>query len=155
MDPMSDKNVTPAGYAQLSLFFTVNEAAKALDFYRDVFGASVTMRIEAPDGSVIHAEAEVNGVRFQLGEPMPEYGITAPPAEGNAFTVTLWVPDPDAVFARAVAAGATPLSEVADAFSGDRMGVLRCPFGVRWAIARHDRDVPAEEIQAAALEWTA
>ncbi|MDR7280821.1 VOC family protein [Catenuloplanes atrovinosus] len=150
---MSDKNVAPAGYAQVSLFFTVNEAAKALDFYRDVFGAAVPVRMEAPDGSIMHAEVEINGVRFQLSEPMPAYGIVPPPAEGNAFTVTLWVPDPDEVFARAVAAGATPLSEVADVFSGDRMGVLRCPFGVRWAIARHDRDVPVEEIQAAALEW--
>ncbi|GAB7050105.1 VOC family protein [Catenuloplanes indicus] len=151
---MSDKNVSPAGYARLSLFFTVNEAAKALDFYRDVFGATVLVRMEAPDGSIMHAELELNGVRFQLSEPMPEYGILPPPAEGNMFTVTQWVADPDAVFARAVAAGATPLSEVTDVFSGDRMGVVRCPFGVRWAIARHDRDVPVAEIQAAALEWT-
>ncbi|WP_051798188.1 VOC family protein [Catenuloplanes japonicus] len=150
---MSDNNVAPAGYAQLSLFFAVNEAAKALEFYRDVFGAEILVRMEAPDGAIMHAELSLNGVRFQLSEPMPAYGIGAPPAEGNAFTVTLWTADPDDVFARAVAAGATPLSEVADVFSGDRMGVLRCPFGVRWAICRHDRDVPVEEIAAAAAAW--
>lgn len=154
MDHMSDTNVAPAGYAQLSLFFAVNRASAALDFYRDVFGAAILVRMEAPDGTIMHAELEINGVRFQLSDAMPAYGIASPPAEGNAFTVTLWTPDPDGVFARAVAAGATPLSEVADVFSGDRMGVVRCPFGVRWAICRHDRDVPVAEIEAAALSWS-
>jgi PhnB protein len=57
------------------------------------------------------------------------------------------------VFDKAVAHGATAIGPVSDVFSGDRMGVLRCPFGVRWAIARHDRDVPDEEIEAAARNW--
>lgn len=145
----------PAGYRDLSVFFAVYECAKALDFYQEAFGARVIRRMDAPDGSVMHAELRLGDSIFQLGEPMPDYGIVGPPAEGNAFTMTVWTPDVDALYARAVAAGATPLSPVADVFSGDRMGVLRCPFGVRWCLARHDRDVPDAEIEAAAREWAA
>jgi uncharacterized glyoxalase superfamily protein PhnB len=158
MDPMTDKTLpstgpAPAGYHNVSIFFAVYECAKALDFYAEVFGAELVRRMDAPDGTVMHAEMRIGDSMFQLSEPMPDFGIVGPPAEGNAFTMTVWTPDVDAVYARAVAAGATPVWPVADAFSGDRMGVLRCPFGVRWCIARHDRDVPDAEIEAAARAW--
>ena len=154
MDHMTDKNSpAPAGYTRLTTFFAVPECAKAIDFYRSVFGAEVVRRMEAADGSIMHAELRFGDTLVQLSEPMPDFGIVGPPATGNAFTLTRWVPDPDAVYERAVAAGATVVAAVDDAFSGDRMGVLRDPFGVRWCIARHDRDVPDAEIEAAARAW--
>jgi PhnB protein len=155
MDHMTDKNApAPAGYSSLTTFFAVPECAKAIDFYRDVFGAEVVRRMEAADGSIMHAELRLGDTLVQLSEPMPDFGIVGPPATGNAFTLTRWVPDPDAVFERAVAAGAIAVAPVDDAFSGDRMGVLRDPFGVRWCVARHDRDVPDAEIEAAARAWS-
>ncbi len=143
----------PAGYHTLVTFFPVNECAKAIEFYREVFGAQTVRRMDGPDGTVMHAELRIGDTIFQLSDPMPGYGILPPPAEGNNFTLMYWTPDPDAVFDKAVAHGATAIGPVSDVFSGDRMGVLRCPFGVRWGIGRHDRDVPDEEIEAAARHW--
>jgi PhnB protein len=126
-----------------------------MDFYRDALGAEEVSRIEAEDGTIMHAEMRLGDCLFQLSEPFPSYGIVGPPAEGNSFTITYWTEDVDAVFNRLVAAGATVLSPLDDAFHGDRMGVVRCPFGIRWCIGRHDRDVSAEEIEKAAREWAA
>jgi PhnB protein len=145
----------PAGSQRLVTFFAVENCANAIEYYINVFGAEPVSRYEGNDGKVTHAELRLGGCILQLGEPMPSYGIVGPPAEGNAFTITFWTPDVDAVFARAVAAGATVMTPLDDAFSGDRMGVVRCPFGVRWCIARHDRDVSPEEIEAAARGWIA
>jgi len=154
MDHMSDKTEpAPTGSARLTTFFTVNGAAKAIDFYRETLGAELVARYDAPDGTVAHAELRLAGCVFQLSDPMPDYGLVGPPAEGNCFTMTFWTPDPDAVFDRLVEAGATAVSPVADVFSGDRMGVVRCPFGIRWCISRHDKDVSAADIEAAAREF--
>ena len=158
MDYMTDTSAAttgpaPAGNHSLVTFFAVNDCAKAIDFYRDVFGAELVSRFDGPDGSVAHAEMRLGDSLFQLSDPMPAMGIVAPPAEGNGFTITFWTADVDAIYARAVAAGATVMTPLDDAFSGDRMGVIRCPYGIRWCLARHDRDVSAEEIQAAADEW--
>jgi len=131
----------------------VPDCARAIDFYVRTFGAEPVSRFETADGIVMHAELRLGGVVFQLGEPSPDYGLLASPADGNAFTMTFWTPEVDEVFQKAVAAGATVMSALSDAFSGDRMGVVRDPFGVRWCIGRHDRDVPAEEIEAAARAW--
>jgi PhnB protein len=163
MDHMSDKNAAglarsgpaPRDTQRLTTFFTVHEAAKAIEFYRTTLGAEVAARFDGPDGTVAHAELRLGGCAFALSDPMPDYGLVAPPAEGNAFTMMFWTEDPDGVFERLVAAGATGVSPVTDVFSGDRMGVVRCPFGIRWAIARHDRDVSPEEMAAAAREFLA
>lgn len=145
----------PAGSHSLVPFFAVHECAKAIEFYQNTLGAQLIRRMDDADGVVLHAEMRLGDSMFQLGEPMPDYGIVGPPEQGNCFTITYWTDDVDAVFERMVAAGATVISPVSDAFSGDRLGVVRCPFGVRWCIARHDRDVPDEEIEAAARAWSA
>lgn len=146
------KAPAPAGYRSLSTFFAVPNCAEALGFYQDVFGAELVKRFES-GGVVMHAEMLLGDSMFQLGEPMPDYGIAAPPETGNAFTMTFWTPDVDELFERAVKAGATVMSPVDDAFSGDRMGVVRDPYGVRWCLARHDRDVPDADVEAAARAW--
>jgi len=145
----------PKGSAQLTTFFAANDAAKALDFYVDVFGAELIARFDGPDGAVAHAELRLGDSVFQIGEPAPGVGLIPPPAEGNNFTMNFWTADPDGVVDRAVAAGATSLSPVADVFSGDRMGLIRDPAGIRWCVTRHDRDVSQEEIAAEAEKWMA
>jgi PhnB protein len=152
---MREPGPAPAGSQRLVTFAAVPGAAKAIDYYTEVFGATTVRRIDNPDGSVMHADLMLGDCVLQLSEPIPEMGLIGPPAEGNAFTLTYWTADVDAVYARAVERGATPVSPVDDAFSGDRMGVLRDPFGIRWCVARHDRDVPDAEIAAAVAEWAA
>jgi PhnB protein len=154
MTHMTD-NPAPKGSPRLTTFFTTHDAAAAIDFYTGVFGAEVTARFDGPDGKVAHAELRLGDAVFQLGEAAPDAGLVPPPVEGNAFTMTFWTPDPDGVFERAVAAGATAVSAVDDVFSGDRMGVIRSPGGIRWCLARHDRDVSPAEIAAAAEKWMA
>jgi len=152
---MTDNSPAPAGYPRLVTFFAVDEAAKAIEFYRENLGAEVISKTTGTDGSIMHAELRLGGCVFQLSEPMPSFGILPPPAEGNAFTITYWTADVDDVFNRLVAAGATVMTPLDDAFSGDRIGVVRDPYGIRWCVARHDRDVSEEEIEAAARAWAA
>lgn len=154
-DSSATKSPAPAGHHSLLTFFVTDQCAKAIDFYRETLGAEVVTRMDGPDGTIMHAELRLGDSVFQLSDPLPELGLVPPPAEGNAFTMFYWTHDVDAVFERLVAAGATVMSPLDDVFSGDRMGVVRCPFGVRWAVGRHDRDVPAEEIEAAARAWAA
>ncbi|GAB3669385.1 VOC family protein [Actinocorallia lasiicapitis] len=150
---MTDRIPAPEGSQRLVTFFVVREAAKAIAYYEEVFGAKTLARVDLPDGTVAHADLDLDGTRLQLSDPMDIPGLAQPLTEGNVFTLTYWTADPDTVFDRAVAAGATAMSPVDDTFSGDRMGVIRCPYGIRWCLARHDRDVPIEEIQAAVLSW--
>jgi PhnB protein len=154
MTHMTD-SPAPKGSPQITTFFAAPDAARALEFYTEVFGATVVARFDGPGGTVAHAELRLGDAVFQLGEPAPAAGIVPPPAEGNNFTMTFWTRDPDGVFDRAVAAGATPVAPVDDVFSGDRMGVIRDPAGIRWCLSRHDRDVPVEEIAAEAAKWGA
>jgi len=145
----------PKGSPQLTTFFTTRDTAAALDFYIGVLGAELLARFDGPDGKVAHAELRLGDAMFLVGDAAPAVGLVPPPAEGNNFTMTYWSADPDELFARAVAAGATPVAEVDDVFSGDRMGVIRDPAGIRWCLARHDRDVSQEEIAEAAAKWMA
>jgi PhnB protein len=154
MAHMTDKPA-PSGSPQLTTFFTANDAAAAIEFYVSVFGATVVTRFEGPDGRVAHADVRLGDALFQVGEAAPDMGLMPPLTEGNNFTMTFWTADPDETFTRAVDAGATALSEPGDMFSGDRMGVIRDPAGIRWCLARHDRDVSPEEIDAAAKKWMA
>jgi PhnB protein len=139
----------------LTTFFTTSDTTMAIDFYTGALGAELVTRFDGPDGKVAHAELRLGDATFQVGDAAPGMGLLPPPAAGNNFTMTFWTADPDGVFARAVAAGATAVVPVDDTFSGDRMGVIRDPAGIRWCLARHDRDVPAEEIAAAAAKWMA
>jgi PhnB protein len=148
-------SIAPSGSQRLVTYFAVNDCAKAVEFYQESLGAELVTRATMLDGTVVHATMRLGDCVFELGEAMPDYGLVAPPAEGNNFTITYWTADVDAVFDKLVASGATVMTPLQDAFSGDRMGVVRCPFGIRWCVARHDRDVPVEEIEAAARAWAA
>jgi PhnB protein len=155
MNDVPEHHVGPApeGNHSLVTFFTVNDCANAIEFYRDVLGAELVMRLNAPDGTVIHAEMTLGDSRFQLADTRGAPGVLGPPADGNDFTMTFWTADVDTIFTKAVANGATVMVAPEDSPSGDRRAVVRCPFGVRWCIARHDRDVPVEEIQTAITAW--
>lgn len=110
-------------------------AADAISFYETAFGATEMMRLPGPDGRLMHAAIEINGSMVMLVDENREHGMLGPTSLGGTpVTIHLGVPDADATFARAVAAGATVQMELADQFWGDRYGVVQDPFGHLWAI---------------------
>lgn len=143
----------PHGSTSLTPFLVIPRAAEAIDFYRDVFGARV-VDVTEMGGAVAHAELDFGTGHLQLGEPMPDYHLVAPPeGEDDCYSMGLYVPDVDATVERAVAAGATVREAPADFVSGDRYASIRDPFGVRWSVMTRVEDLSEEESAARVAEW--
>jgi PhnB protein len=129
----------------------VRGAERAAAFYRDAFGAEEISRIPTPDGRLMSLRLRMDDGDVHLADEFPELGVLAPPSiGGTAVVLSLDMADAEAVFARAIAAGAEVRQPLQDAFWGDRHGQLEDPFGHRWNIDQHLRDVPHEEVVAAA-----
>ena len=129
----------------------VRGAERAAAFYRDAFGAEEINRIPTPDGRLMSLRLRMDDGDVHLADEFPELGVLAPPSiGGTAVVLSLDVADAEAVFARAIAAGAEVRQPLQDAFWGDRHGQLEDPFGHRWNIDQHLRDVPHDEVVAAA-----
>jgi len=144
----------PDGYHTATPYLIVNGAARALEFYKQVFGATELIRMPAPGGKVGHAEIRIGDSNIMLADEFPEMDARGPQAIGGTpVSLMLYFEDCDAVTARAVASGAKVLRPVQDQFYGDRSGTVLDPFGHKWTIATHKEDLSAEELQkrAAAL----
>jgi PhnB protein len=129
----------------------VRGAERAAAFYRDAFGAEEISRVPTPDGRLMSLRLRMDDGDVHLADEFPELGVLAPPSiGGTAVVLSLDVADAETVFARAIAAGAEVRQPLQDAFWGDRHGQLEDPFGHRWNIDQHLRDVPHEEVVAAA-----
>jgi PhnB protein len=125
-------------------------ASDAIAFYVKAFGAVEAARIPGPDGKLMHAMVRIGDSAVMLVDENPEWKALGPKAIGGTpVTLHLYVEDADAVFARAVAAGAEAKMPVSEMFWGDRYGVLTDPFGHSWSVATHVRDATPEEMQAA------
>jgi PhnB protein len=152
---MADVHPIPDDYPRLTAYITVDGAAAAIDFYRDVLGAEPRVRMDQPDGRVGHAELAIGPALLMLSDEFPERDILGPRTRGGTSVVlNLYVEDVDDTYARAVARGATAERPPADQFYGDRSGVFVDPFGHRWNVASHVEDVPPDELarRAAALD---
>jgi PhnB protein len=137
----------------ITAHIVVRGAERAAAFYRDAFGAEEIERIPTPDGRLMSVQLRLNGAVLHLADEFPEMGVLAPPSlGGTAVVLALDVDDADAVFARAVAAGAEVRQPVDEMFWGDRHGQLDDPFGHRWNVSQHVRDVPHDEVVAAAAQ---
>jgi PhnB protein len=131
----------------------VHGADRAAVFYHDAFGADEIDRIPTPDGRLMSVQLRFGDGVLHIADEFPEMGVLAPPSIGGTPVVlALEVPDAEAVFARAVSAGAQVRQPLADMFWGDRHGQLDDPFGHRWNISQRLRDVPHDEVVAAAAE---
>jgi uncharacterized glyoxalase superfamily protein PhnB len=129
----------------------VQGAARAAAFYRDAFGAKEIERIPVPDGRLMSVQLRIGDSLIHLADEFQEMGVLAPPSlGGTAVVLALDVADAEAVFAQAVAAGAEVRQPLQDMFWGDRHGQLDDPFGHRWNVDQHLRDVPHDEVVAAA-----
>jgi PhnB protein len=137
----------------ITAHIVVQGADQAAEFYRKAFGAQETERIPVPDGRMMSIQLRLGDSLLHLADEFPEMGVLAPPSIGGTpVTLALDVADAEAVFAQAVAAGAQVRQPLADTFWGDRHGQLTDPFGHRWNISQHLRDVPHDELVAAAAK---
>jgi len=131
----------------------VQGADRAAAFYRDAFGAEEIERIPTPDGRLMSVQLQIGSSRLHVADEFPDMGVLAPPSVGGtAVVLALEVADAEATYAQAIAAGAEVRQPLADMFWGDRHGQIEDPFGHRWNIDQHLRDVPHDEIVAAAAE---
>lgn len=143
----------PDGYHSITPYLVVNGAVKAIDFYKEVLGAKEVMRLTQPDGRIGHAELRIGDSTIMLADEFPEMDIRGPKSYGGtAVNLLVYVDDVDAVYDKAVEAGAEPHRPVHDQFYGDRSGVVIDPFGHSWSIATHIEDVSPEEIAKRAKE---
>lgn len=125
------------GAAHVVPYLTVGDGVRALDWYADAFGAVEQLRVVGDDGRIGHAGFTIGGAEFMLSSDYPEIGVHSPTSlGGTSFAIHLTVANADAVFARAVAAGATALAEPADQPHGNRHGTLVDPFGHRWTVSQ-------------------
>lgn len=146
----------PDGYHSVTPYLYVRGAADAIAFYEKAFGAVELMRLPMPGGVIGHAEIRIGDSVVMLADEMPEWGNKSPQTLGGTSAgLMVYVPDVDAVFARAVAAGASVHKPLADQFYGDRSGSVLDPFGHNWTIATHTEDVPHEEMAARMDAWIA
>ncbi len=141
-------NPIPEGYKGATPYLCVSGAESAIDFYKQAFGATETMRIADPSGKIGHAEIKIGDAPIMLADEFPEYDSRSPQALGGSpVTIHLYVKDVDTTVSQAVEAGAKVVRPVEDHFYGDRAGKLEDPFGHVWYIATHKEDVSPEEIQ--------
>jgi PhnB protein len=138
----------PDGYHSITPYLIIDGAAQAIAFYREAFGAEELVRMDAPGGRVGHAELQIGDSRIMLADEFPQMGARGPRSVGGTpVHLLLYVNDCDAVFHRAVGAGATAKKPLADQFYGDRSGTVEDPFGHSWTIATHKEDVPPDEME--------
>jgi uncharacterized glyoxalase superfamily protein PhnB len=150
----------PVGYTALTPYLVVENAAAAIDFYADVFGATTVSRLEGtgPDGASYVGQAELDfggGGRLQLSDPQPAFGIVAPDrnASGISQSIVVYVTDVDATVNRAAELGAEVKEQPANFVSGDRFGAFVDPFGRRWSVMTRVEDISPDESERRVEEW--
>jgi PhnB protein len=142
-------NYIPKGYNSISPYLVVKGAAKAIEYYKKVFGATEVLRMDQPNGKVGHAELQIGDSRFMLAEENPSMGqghVSASGIGASPVSLYLYIPDVDRVIERAVDEGAKVLKPVQDQFYGDRTGFIQDPFGHLWGVATHIEDVAPKEM---------
>jgi uncharacterized glyoxalase superfamily protein PhnB len=137
----------------LAPHLVIADAADAIEFYKKAFGAEEMIRLAGADGKIMHAAITINGAMVMLVDENEKFGLLGPRSlKGSPVTIHLNVADVDAVVQQAVNAGAKVTMPVADMFWGDRYGVIEDPFGHKWSIATHLRDMSEDELKAAARQ---
>jgi PhnB protein len=144
---------TSRGVSKLSPHLVVAGAAAAIEFYKKAFGAKELIKIEGPDGKLMHACISINDSSVMLVDENPQWKALGPKALGGTpVTIHLMVGDVDKVANQAIAAGATVVMPVADMFWGDRYGIVEDPFGHHWSIATTIREMSEAELKEAAVK---
>ncbi len=140
----------PKGYNSVTPYLVIRGAAKAIEYYKKVFGATEVFRMDQPNGKVGHAELQIGDSRIMLADEnlqMGEGHSSATSIGASPVSLYLYLPDVDRVVERATTEGAKLLKPVQDQFYGDRTGFIQDPFGHLWGIATHIEDVAPNELQ--------
>ena len=137
----------PEGYHSVTPYLAVEDASKAIEFYKEAFGAEELMRMPGPDGKIAHATIQIGDSKVMLSDPFDQSTVR-PPAErgGPTGSIFLYVEDVDATFEQATDAGAEVTMPLDDMFWGDRFGSITDPFGHVWSLATHKEDLTEEEM---------
>ncbi len=144
----------PEGFHAVTPYICVKGAAKAIDFYKKVFGAKELFRMCSPDGSIGHAEIQIGDSRIMLADEDPSMNFFSPETLGGSPSLLMiYTENADETFRRALEAGATETRPLKDQFYGDRSGSVKDPFGHKWTIATHIEDVPEEEMERRLKEF--
>lgn len=147
-------NPVPEGYHSVNAYLIVDDAAKAIEFYERAFGAEELYRLPMGD-KIGHAEIRIGDTQLMLSDEWPDMQALGPNKRGGATSsFVIYGPDADAAWERAVKAGAKPDRPVKDEFWGDRMGTVIDPFGHKWSLGTHVRDVGPDEMRQAMQEWS-
>jgi PhnB protein len=136
----------PDGYTAVTPYLVVNDVAAQLDFCTRAFGAAVHMKMQMPDGSIGHCDVSINGAHVMMGQARP------PQHQAMPCMIHLYVPDADALHAKALAAGGKPDAPVMDQFYGDRGGSVKDSNGNTWWISTHKEDLSEDQIRERAVE---
>ena len=147
-------NYTPDGYHTVTPYLIVDNGTKALDFYRDAFGANELFRLPMGD-KIGHAEIMIGDTHLMLADEFPDMGAMSPNSRGGCTaSFMIYVQDADAAYAKAVNAGAKADRPVTLEFWGDRIGTVIDPFGHKWSLATHVEDVEPAEMEKRMAEWS-
>jgi PhnB protein len=150
---MADVKPIPDGYPRVIPSLIIDGAAAAIAFYGDVLGATPRLVMDMPDGKIGHAELQLGDSVIMLADEFPDMGFRGPKAVGGTpVTLSVYVDDVDAVFAKALKAGAKELRPIENQFYGDRTGQFEDPFGHRWNVGTHIEDVPEDEMMKRAQQ---
>jgi len=152
---MSQIRAIPEGYHSLTPAIICKNAARAIDFYKEVFGAKEISRMKGPGGTIGHAEIQIGDSRLMLGDEFPGVAQAPGPTPNTSSSLIFHTDNVDAVFERAVKAGCTVETPLQNQFWGDRFGKIRDPFGHQWGLAQHVEDVSREEMEKRVAAWVA
>jgi PhnB protein len=147
----------PEGYQSVTPMFIFKDASKAIEFYKNAFGAQERFVMPGPDGKgVMHAEIQIGNSIIMMGEEHPQQSCkSAETAGGSPVSFYIYLEGVERAFVKAVEAGAKVVMPVADMFWGDRAGTLQDPFGYSWTLATHVKDLTPQEISQGAAAFFA
>ena len=144
----------PQGFHSVTPYLTLNDASRAIEYYKRAFGAKEVMRMAGPDGKIGHAELQIGDSRIMLADEMPGGGARSPQSLGGCTGgIFLYVDNVDTVYNQAISAGGQAEAPPTDMFWGDRYGRLKDPFGHSWSLATHKEDVAPAEMQKRMQEF--
>lgn len=149
-------NPIPKNYHTVTPFLSSHDANAQIDWYKKAFGAKELSRMPGPDGKLMHSEVKIGDSVVMIADEMPGMGAPSAKTLGNSpVGLMIYTKDVDSFFAKATAAGATTVMPVADQFWGDRYGQLQDPFGFKWSVGTHIKDMTPKQMQQAQNEWMA
>lgn len=152
---MSAVRTIPEGYHSITPAIVCKGAARAIDFYKEVFHAKEISRMAGPGGSIGHAELQIGDSRFMLSDEFPGMAQAPGPNPTPSHSLHVYSDNVDALYDRAVKAGCKVEMPLQNQFWGDRYAKVRDPYGHQWGLAQHVEDVAPAEMERRAAAWTA